>query len=57
MKSDGGLAGILKSRKVRYWDVYKNMYAEIADQSENDFQELFAKEFSIAYEKQLDQLK
>jgi predicted component of type VI protein secretion system len=37
--------------------VYKNMYAEIADQSENDFQELFAKEFSIAYEKQLDQLK
>ncbi|MGY8788715.1 MAG: type VI secretion system-associated FHA domain protein TagH [Pseudomonadales bacterium] len=57
MKSDSGLTGILKSRKVRYWELYKDMYTEIADQAENDFQELFAKEFSLAYQKQLDKLK
>jgi predicted component of type VI protein secretion system len=33
------------------------MYAEIADQAENDFNELFAREFARAYQDQLERLK
>jgi type VI secretion system protein ImpI/type VI secretion system protein len=33
------------------------MYTEISDQAENDFHELFAKEFARAYQDQLDRLK
>lgn len=53
----GGLGSVLKSKKARYWEVYESMYAEIADQAENDFQELFAREFARAYQEQLDKLK
>lgn len=53
----GGVSGMLKNRKARYWETYENMYAEIADQAENDFQELFAREFARAYKEQLDKLK
>ena len=53
----GGLSGLLKSRKARYWEVYEAMYAEISDQAENDFHELFAREFARAYQEQLDRLK
>ncbi len=55
--SGGGLTGILTSRRARYWEVYKNMYAEISDQAESDFYELFAHEFARAYQEQLDKLK
>ncbi|MCR8827364.1 type VI secretion system-associated FHA domain protein TagH [Pseudosulfitobacter koreensis] len=53
----GGFSNLLKSRKARYWEIYENMYAEISDQAENDFHELFAKEFARAYKAQLDKLK
>lgn len=53
----GGLGSVLKSRKARYWEIYETMYAEISDQAENDFQELFAREFARAYTEQLDKLK
>ena len=52
-----GLSGMLKSKKARYWETYEKMYAEIADQAENDFHELFAREFARAYKEQLDKLK
>ncbi|MEM9583092.1 MAG: type VI secretion system-associated FHA domain protein TagH [Pseudomonadota bacterium] len=52
-----GLGSVLKSKKARYWEIYETMYAEISDQAENDFQELFAKEFARAYQQQLDKLK
>ena len=55
--SDGGLSGVLKSKKARYWEIYESKYAEISDQAENDFHELFAKEFARAYQDQLDKLK
>lgn len=55
--SDKSLGGMLKSRQARYWEIYQNMYTEISDQAENDFQELFAKEFARAYQEQLDKLK
>ena len=57
MKADSTLGGMLKNRKVRYWEIYQSMYIDIADQAENDFNELFAKEFARAYQDQLDKLK
>lgn len=53
----GGLGSVLKSKKARYWEIYESMYAEISDQAENDFHELFAREFAKAYQQQLDKLK
>lgn len=55
--SGGGLGGLLKSKKARYWEVYETMYSDISDQAENDFHELFAKEFARAYQEQLNKLK
>lgn len=56
IEAKGGF-GFLKNRKAQYWETYETMYAEIADQAENDFQELFAKEFAAAYRDQLAKLK
>lgn len=44
-------------KKARYWEVYEKMYAEISDQAENDFHDLFSREFARAYKDQLDKLK
>lgn len=57
ISSGGGLGGLLKGKKARYWEVYEQMYAQISDEAENDFQELFSREFARAYKDQLDQLK
>lgn len=53
----GGLSGLLRGKKARYWDVYEKLYADISDQAENDFHELFSREFARAYKAQLDKLK
>jgi len=53
----GGLGSMLKGKKARYWEVYEKMYAQISDQAENDFQNLFRKEFARAYQEQLERLK
>ncbi|MEL6466894.1 MAG: type VI secretion system-associated FHA domain protein TagH [Pseudomonadota bacterium] len=57
ISSGGGLSGLLKSKKARYWEIYESMYADISDQAANDFHELFAKEFARAYQEQLNKLK
>lgn len=57
MQSGGGLGGLLKGRKARYWEVYEKMYAEISDRAENEFHEMFSREFARAYQAQLDRLK
>lgn len=57
IETGGGLGNILKGKKARYWEVYEKMYAEISDQAENDFQELFSREFARAYKEQLERLK
>jgi type VI secretion system FHA domain protein len=56
IESSGNLGGVFKGRKARYWEVYEKMYAEISDQAENDFHELFSREFARAYKEQLDKL-
>ena len=57
IEAKGGFGGFLKNRKAQYWETYEAMYAEISDQAENDFHELFAKEFAQAYRAQLARLK
>ncbi|MDT8857523.1 type VI secretion system-associated FHA domain protein TagH [Paracoccaceae bacterium Fryx2] len=55
--TSAGIGSILKGRKALYWEAYEKMYAEISDQAENDFHELFAREFARAYQAQLERLK
>ncbi|MEP3330007.1 type VI secretion system-associated FHA domain protein TagH [Sedimentitalea sp.] len=57
IESSGGLGGLLKGKKARYWEVYEKLYADISDQAENDFHDLFSREFARAYKEQLDKLK
>ena len=57
IETGGGIAGLLKGKKARYWEVYEKMYGQISDQAENDFHELFSREFARAYKEQLDKLK
>ena len=57
IEAKGGFGGFLKNRKAQYWETYETMYAEIADQAEDDFHELFAREFAQAYRAQLAKLK
>ena len=52
-----GSWGLLKGKKAQYWETYEKMYAEIADQAENDFHEVFSREFAQAYKQQLAQIK
>ena len=52
-----GSWGLLKGKKAQYWETYEKMYAEIADQAQNDFHELFSREFAAAYKQQLAQIK
>ena len=58
MVSDSVLDNIMPGgRKAKYWDVFKLLFDEIAGEAEDNFQELFGREFSRAYEKQLRRLK
>ena len=57
IESKGGLGSMFKGKKARYWEVYEKMYADISDQAENDFHDLFSREFARAYKNQLDKLK
>ena len=44
-------------RKARYWDAFTRLYGKLAARAEDDFQDLFRKEFAVAYEEQLDKLR
>ncbi len=57
IETNGAFGGLLKGKKARYWEVYEKIYSEISDQAENDFQDLFSREFARAYKEQLDKLK
>ncbi|KIC14368.1 type VI secretion system-associated FHA domain protein TagH [Leisingera sp. ANG-Vp] len=57
IETKGGFSGLLRGKKAQYWDVYEQLYAEISDQAENDFHDLFSREFARAYKDQLDRLK
>jgi type VI secretion system protein len=44
-------------KKAKYWDIFKLLFDEIAGEAEDNFQQLFGREFSRAYEEQLNRLK
>ncbi len=56
-KLAGKGGGLFSNRRARYWELYEEMYAEISDQAENQFHDLFAREFAAAYKAQLERLK
>ncbi|MBL4805919.1 MAG: type VI secretion system-associated FHA domain protein TagH [Rhodobacteraceae bacterium] len=49
--------GLFGGKKAKKWDVFEKMYSEIALEAEDDFQALFGKAFSKAYEDQLRKLR
>ncbi len=57
IETGGGLGAMFRGKKAQYWETYEKMYAEIADQAENDFHDLFSREFAQAYKDQLARLK
>ncbi len=44
-------------KKAKYWDIFNILFDEIAGEAEDNFQQLFGREFSRAYEEQLSRLK
>jgi len=55
--SHAGLVGLLPAtRKSRYWDFFKELYAQIKEQSEDNFEDLFGREFARAYEEEIRKL-
>ena len=57
IETSSAFGTLLRGKKARYWEVYEKIYAEISDQAENDFHELFSREFARAYKDQLEKLK
>ncbi|MFK7752220.1 MAG: type VI secretion system-associated FHA domain protein TagH [Sedimentitalea sp.] len=57
IETSNAFGSLLRGKKARYWEVYEKIYAEISDQAENDFHDLFSREFARAYKDQLDKLK
>jgi type VI secretion system protein len=57
IEADSGFRAVLTNKKARYWDTFEAKYQEISDQAENDFHDLFSKEFAKAYQDQLERLK
>jgi type VI secretion system FHA domain protein len=51
----GSILGV--PAKLRYWDLFRERYAEIVKDAEASFRGLFAEEFAKAYEEQLARLK
>jgi FHA domain-containing protein len=45
------------ARKARLWDLFNSLYAEVAQEAEDDFQRLFGRAFVQAYEEQIARLE
>ena len=51
MAKPGGLSGIFSgSRQAQYWQQFTELYSNISREAQEDFQDLFGREFSRAYE-------
>jgi type VI secretion system FHA domain protein len=51
----GSILGV--PAKLRYWDLYRDKYGDLAKDAEAAFRKLFGDEFAKAYEEQLERLK
>ena len=57
LKSQSVLESLLPAaRKAKYWELYEDLFKEIAREAEDDFQGLFGREFATAYERQVKEL-
>lgn len=56
IEKTSGFAALLGNRKARSWEAYERHYAQLARQTEDNFQSTFGKEFSRAYEHQITKL-
>ncbi|MCY1298324.1 type VI secretion system FHA domain protein [compost metagenome] len=53
LNKPSGLSGLLPGgRQAQYWALFTELYATISKEAEDDFQDLFGREFSRAYEEQ-----
>ncbi len=50
-------AGLLTSKKGKYWEAYHEFYADLADNMDDAFQDLFGEDFAEAYEQQMSRLE
>ncbi|WNW12463.1 type VI secretion system-associated FHA domain protein TagH [Pseudomonas sp. DTU_2021_1001937_2_SI_NGA_ILE_001] len=58
MGKPGGLSGLLGgSRQAQYWQQFTALYERISQEAEDDFQDLFGREFSRAYEAHSERLR
>ena len=57
LEDEGGVLGLLKGRKAKYWEVFEKLYSKISEEAEEDFHSLFGKEFGKAYKEQMRKLK
>jgi type VI secretion system FHA domain protein len=47
---------LLRNRKAQLWDLFLALYSDITTEAEEEFHQLFGREFLSAYEAQLDRL-
>jgi len=45
------------NRKARLWDLFAELYGEISKEAEDDFHNLFGREFLRAYHAQIEKLR
>jgi len=50
----GGLMAM--ANKVRYWDMYRDMFKKMTRDSDDNFRRLFGEEFATAYEEQMQKI-
>jgi type VI secretion system protein len=52
-----GLGGLLGSKKAKHWDAFTLLYETMTSEAEDDFEDLFGREFARAYEEQVQKLR
>ncbi len=58
LNKPSGIGGLLSGgRQAKYWELFTETYAAISREAEDDFQDLFGREFSRAYEEHSAKLR
>ncbi|WP_437882107.1 type VI secretion system-associated FHA domain protein TagH [Pseudomonas sp. LRF_L74] len=58
LSKPSGLAALLPSaRQAQYWELFTELFATISREAEDDFQDLFGREFGRAYEEHIARLR
>jgi type VI secretion system protein len=58
LSKPSGIGALLPgARQAQYWELFTELYASISREAEDDFEDLFGREFSRAYEEQSAKLR